>query len=61
MQLLRQSVRYCVKNENPGYNGHFAESRALLPKLLDQHKLPGKGLGKRVPDDAWVGKLGKAE
>jgi hypothetical protein len=56
--LLRQSVRYCVKNENPRYNGYFAESRALLPKLLDQHKLPGKGLGKRVPDDAWVGKFG---
>src|SRR5205823_6483594 len=31
--------------------------RALLPKLLDQHKLLGKGLGKRAADDAWVERL----
>jgi hypothetical protein len=50
-------VLTCRERE-PGLQRRSAESRALLPKLLDQHKLPGKGLGKRVPDDAWVGKLG---
>jgi hypothetical protein len=55
--LLRQSVHYCVKQDNPGYRGHYAGARELLPKLLDQHKLPGKGVGKREPDDEWVGKL----
>jgi hypothetical protein len=28
-----------------------------LPKLLDQHKLPGKGMGTRSADDAWVASL----
>jgi hypothetical protein len=55
--LLRQSVRYCVKNDSANYRSHYAGARALLPKLLDQHKLPGKGLGKRTADDAWVEKL----
>jgi hypothetical protein len=55
--LLRQSVRYCVRQESPNYNGHFAGARALLPKLLDQHKLPGKGPGKKTADDAWVDRL----
>jgi hypothetical protein len=55
--LLRQSVRYCVKNDSPGYRSHYAGARAVLPKLLDQHKLPGKGIGKRSMDDAQLDKL----
>jgi hypothetical protein len=55
--LLRQSVRYCVKGESPQYTEHWAGARALLPKLLDQYKLPGKEKGKREADDAWVEKM----
>ncbi len=53
--LLRQSVHYCVKAEsNPNQKKHNAELRALLPKLLDQHKLLGSKPGSRSTDDAWV-------
>jgi hypothetical protein len=54
--LLRQSVHYCVKADNWGYN---AGARALLPKVLDQHKLAGRTLGTRRPDDAWVESLSR--
>jgi hypothetical protein len=58
--LLRQSVHYCVKNENPNYSAIFGGARALLPKLLDQHRLAGKPLGKREPDnDAWIDSLSR--
>jgi hypothetical protein len=50
--LLRQSVRYCVYQEKEIKNK--PEIRALLPKLLDQHRLIGRPLGKREADDAWV-------
>jgi hypothetical protein len=33
------------------------ESRALLPKLLDQYHLADKKPGQRIPDDAWVDKM----
>ena len=54
--MLRQSVHYCVKNENPAakYN---AELREMLPKLLDRHGLLGKADGTRSADDTWVSKL----
>src|SRR5262249_27145413 len=55
--LLRQSVHYCVKNTNPNYFDHFAGARALLPKLLDQHKLPRQEPGTRKAEDAWVDSL----
>ncbi|HEV3024205.1 MAG TPA: hypothetical protein VGX76_17130, partial [Pirellulales bacterium] len=51
--MLRQSVRYCVKNEEHAVN-HGSEVRALLPKLLDQYGLAGKPRGTRQADDAWV-------
>jgi hypothetical protein len=50
--LLRQSVRYCVYQEKELKNK--PEIRTLLPKLLDQHRLIGRPLGKREADDAWV-------
>ncbi len=54
--LLRQSVRYCVKAENWAHrNGGGA--RALLPKLLERHRLLARAAGKRVADDVWVDKL----
>ena len=53
--LLRQSVHYCVRNErNANTAVHNQEVRALLPKVLDQHRLLSVTLGTRVPDDAWV-------
>jgi hypothetical protein len=51
--MLRQSVRYCVKNEEHAAN-HGGELRALLPKLLDEYHLVGKPRGDRQADDAWV-------
>ncbi|QDU20936.1 hypothetical protein [Urbifossiella limnaea] len=53
--LLRQSVRYCVKSEtHPNTAVHNQEVRALLPKVLDQHRLLSATPGTRAPDDAWV-------
>jgi hypothetical protein len=51
--LLRQSVHYCVQNERQ-MKERNAGARALLPRLLEQHKLLGKMPGTRVADDAWV-------
>lgn len=48
--LLRQSLRYCLLEENHGSKA----IRTQLPKLFDQYKLAGKSLGSRQPDDAWV-------
>ncbi|HSQ54100.1 MAG TPA: hypothetical protein VLM40_00010 [Gemmata sp.] len=56
--LLRQSVHYCVKGEqNSNQAKYNAGLRALLPKLLDQHKLVGSKAGTRSADDAWVEKF----
>ncbi len=57
--LLRQCVRFCVDNERNRIGRNRAESpiRVVLPKLLDQHKLAGKALGKRDPGDAAVEQL----
>jgi hypothetical protein len=57
--LLRQSVHYCVKNDQPKYREHFDGARALLPKLLDQFHLLEKPLGKREADDQWVEKMSR--
>jgi hypothetical protein len=56
--LLRQSVHYCVRNEENSAK-YFGKTRTLLPKLLDQHKLLGRKTGKRKVDDAWVEKMSK--
>jgi hypothetical protein len=57
--LLRQSVRYCVDAERGRLerNRPEPEVRALLPRLLDEHHLPGRAVGTRRPDDAWVAQL----
>src|SRR5947209_8386092 len=54
--LLRQSVRYAVRTEQSIVGGKRQPPalRAVLPKLLDQYKLVGRPLGKRLADDAWV-------
>jgi hypothetical protein len=56
--MLRQSVRYCVKNERDG--NHAAqpdEPRALLPRLFDQHHLPRTSPGTKRPGDEWVASM----
>jgi hypothetical protein len=57
--LLRQSVRYCVDAERQrlDHGGREPGIRAVLPKLLDDHRLLALPLGDRTPDDAWVERL----
>ncbi len=55
--LLRQSLHYCVKSEVPQYKQMFEGGRAVLPKLLDQHRLLSRKPGQRSADDAWVEKM----
>jgi hypothetical protein len=58
--LLRQSVLYCVDAEKHLYEQKRTPAiRALLPKLLDQHRLAGRKPGKRKADDAWIEHLAK--
>jgi hypothetical protein len=58
--MLRQSVRYCVKNERAGNQPAQAdEPRALLPRLFDQYHLPRTSPGTRRPGDEWVGSMCK--
>lgn len=52
--MLRQSVRYCVRNENPGHDG---EARTLLPRLFDSYGLPRSSPGTKRPGDAWVAEM----
>jgi hypothetical protein len=53
--MLRQSVRYCVKNERDGnHAAQTDEPRALLPRLFDQYHLPRTPPGTRRPGDDWV-------
>ena len=59
--LLRQSVRYCVKAE--GWNNtskEYDQPKAMLPKVMEEHKLLGREPGTRQADDKWVEDLSKA-
>lgn len=51
--MLRQSIHYCVKQEEARQK-HNPDVAAVLTGLLDQHKLAGRQLGSRVLDDAAV-------
>ncbi|MFN3653133.1 MAG: hypothetical protein ACK47B_26430 [Armatimonadota bacterium] len=56
--MLRQSVRYCVKAESvrrPAWD----EPVALLPQLLEQHRLLERSPGTREGDDAWLAGLSR--
>ena len=57
--MLRQSLRYCLKNEEPSAN-YSTEVRALLPKLLDQYRLVDYSPGTEPADDAWVDSMSQA-
>jgi hypothetical protein len=52
--LLRQSVHYCVRGENPNTVRYNSDMRAAVPRLLDQHRLIGRELGNRAVEDRWV-------
>ena len=52
--LLRQSLRYCVRAENDRTQQFYGGMRAMVPRLLDQHRLVGRELGNRTADDRWV-------
>jgi hypothetical protein len=55
--MLRQSVHYCVKNENPNQASYHSGARAVLPKVLDRYGLIGKSLGTKPAEDAWIEKM----
>jgi hypothetical protein len=56
--MLRQSVHYCVQAEKWAAQPRpFGNTRTILPKMLDRHKLLGKSAGKRRLDDAGLLRL----
>jgi hypothetical protein len=55
--LLRQSVRYCVRAENPRHAAWARPVREAIPRLLDRHRLLGRRQGTRRPEDRWVEEL----
>jgi hypothetical protein len=56
--LLRQSVRFCVSEEEGIRKYRSGDPlRTLLPKLLDQHGLLSQKLGDKQPDDRWISQL----
>ncbi|MCH7725249.1 MAG: hypothetical protein IH991_02020 [Planctomycetes bacterium] len=59
--LFRQSVRFCVNHEQNRRRSKRPEPaiRSVLPKMLDQHRLLSRKLGKRKADDAWVDELSR--
>src|SRR5688572_9656476 len=52
--MLRQSVRYCVSTEKYSGKSPWDEPRTLLPKVLDEHKLLGRPVGRS--EERRVGK-----
>jgi hypothetical protein len=57
--LLRQSLRYCLKNEK-WTAARQSQPRTMLPKLLDEYALLSRPpAGSRAGDDAWVEELSK--
>lgn len=54
--MLRQSLRYCVKNE-PQRAKYFGDNSQLLSRLFDQHKLAGRPRGTKPADADWISKL----
>lgn len=52
--LLRQSIHYCVANEEQASKSRNAQPRELLPRLLEEHRLADARLGGRGADDRWV-------
>lgn len=58
--LLRQSVHYCVRAERNEWTLRtFSGVRALVPRLLDQHRLLSGVMGTRPAEDRWVDELSR--
>lgn len=59
--LLRQSVRFCVADESEMIRRgrQPAGIRTLLPRLLDEHRLPASATGSKKPDAKWVDDLAR--
>ncbi len=57
--LLRQSVRYCLRESQQRIRDGKPDPAlwALLPKLLDDHKLLSNPVGQRRGDDEWIDEL----
>lgn len=57
--MLRQSVRFCVSDEQRMQQRGYPVSaiRTVLPRLLDHYLLLGKSPGQRTADDAWIRNL----
>ena len=55
--LLRQSIRFNVRQESADYMRHVSRIRTLVPRLLDEHRLPGREPGTRVADDSWIERM----
>jgi hypothetical protein len=51
--MLRQSLRYCLKNEEQAAV-RFAPLREMLPRVMDQFRLEARAWGDRRVDDGWV-------
>jgi hypothetical protein len=51
--MLRQSVRFCIKGEEPRLR-HSAHLPEFFTRTLEQHKLLDPQLGMRAADDAWI-------
>ncbi len=58
--LLRQSVRYCARNENERYAASCGQVREVVPRIIDQHRLLSRQLGSRTAEDGWVDRLSQA-
>lgn len=57
--LLRQSVRFCVQNENHQPSPRGDDPRVVLPKLLDEYHLAdnNRAAGSVAPGDEWVERM----
>ena len=57
--LLRQSVRYCVKAENPSRGDEWNGARTVLPEVMEKYKLMDKAAGTKAAEDGWVDQLSR--
>ena len=56
--MLRQSLRYCLKQEKWA-GEHNSGMRAMLPKMLDQHGLLDREPGDKRAEDSWIEELSR--
>src|SRR5262249_59868348 len=60
LPLLRQWVHYVVRaGRNRWTQQTFSGVRAMVPRLLDQHRLLSRPAGTRTAEDSWVDELSR--